>query len=205
MTRCNPRPMSGPMSGSYCTLCKGLDPLVRPSPGANTVGGYLRHRDSVSGAVGALSGDGRLAGGSAGVGACLTTTNFGTVSLATQLTRGVTLAFASRSTTDRSVITELAEDVLAEQVRAVARVDVATYIDNAADAIVATADHAPPKAGRRRGATDPPLVFETKPGVLRVRLPRQAVGLSPAARAVHVLYWTRGSCGRSGSSYRPDR
>ena len=34
---------------------------------------------------------------------------------------------------------------------------------------------------------DPPLVFETKPGVLRVRLPRQARGLSPAARAVHVL------------------
>jgi diacylglycerol kinase family enzyme len=33
----------------------------------------------------------------------------------------------------------------------------------------------------------PPLVFETRPGVLRVRLPRQAVGLSPAARAVHVL------------------
>ena len=33
----------------------------------------------------------------------------------------------------------------------------------------------------------PPLVFETRPGVLRVRRPRQAIGLSPAARAVHVL------------------
>ena len=34
---------------------------------------------------------------------------------------------------------------------------------------------------------DPPLVFETRPGALRVRLPRRTVGLSPAARAVHVL------------------
>jgi diacylglycerol kinase family enzyme len=34
---------------------------------------------------------------------------------------------------------------------------------------------------------DPPLVFETMPEVLRVRLPRQAIGLSPAARAVHIL------------------
>ena len=34
---------------------------------------------------------------------------------------------------------------------------------------------------------DPPLLFEIKPGVLRVRLPRHAIGLSPAARAVHVL------------------
>ena len=33
----------------------------------------------------------------------------------------------------------------------------------------------------------PPLVFETRPGALRVRLPRHTVGLSPAARAVHVL------------------
>ncbi len=34
---------------------------------------------------------------------------------------------------------------------------------------------------------DPPLVFETRPGALRVRLPRQTIGLSPAARAVHVM------------------
>ncbi len=34
---------------------------------------------------------------------------------------------------------------------------------------------------------DPPLVFETVPGVLRVRLPRRALGLSPAGRAVHLL------------------
>ena len=33
---------------------------------------------------------------------------------------------------------------------------------------------------------DPPLVFESLPGVLRVRLPRTAVGRSPAARAVHL-------------------
>ena len=33
---------------------------------------------------------------------------------------------------------------------------------------------------------DPPLVFQTMPRVLRVRLPRHAIGLSPAARAVHV-------------------
>lgn len=33
---------------------------------------------------------------------------------------------------------------------------------------------------------DPPLVFETLPGVLRVRLPRRASGQSPAARAVHL-------------------
>jgi len=34
---------------------------------------------------------------------------------------------------------------------------------------------------------DPPLVFETKPGVLRVRIPRHALGRSPAAATVHVL------------------
>jgi len=34
---------------------------------------------------------------------------------------------------------------------------------------------------------DPPLVFETKPGALRVRLPRHAVGRSPAASGVNVL------------------
>ncbi|HEY4854558.1 MAG TPA: hypothetical protein VII22_27540, partial [Streptosporangiaceae bacterium] len=34
---------------------------------------------------------------------------------------------------------------------------------------------------------DPPLVFESRPGVLRVRLPRHAVKVSPAARAVRLL------------------
>jgi diacylglycerol kinase family enzyme len=34
---------------------------------------------------------------------------------------------------------------------------------------------------------EPPLVFESRPGVLRARLPRRTVGLSPAARAVHLL------------------
>ena len=34
---------------------------------------------------------------------------------------------------------------------------------------------------------DPPLVFETKPGAPRVRLPRHAIGRSPAAMAVNVL------------------
>jgi diacylglycerol kinase family enzyme len=34
---------------------------------------------------------------------------------------------------------------------------------------------------------DPPLVFTSRPGALRVRLPRHAVGRSPAARAVHVM------------------
>ena len=34
---------------------------------------------------------------------------------------------------------------------------------------------------------DPPLVFETRPQALRVRLPRHAVGSSPSARAVHLL------------------
>jgi diacylglycerol kinase family enzyme len=34
---------------------------------------------------------------------------------------------------------------------------------------------------------DPPLVFESRPGVLRVRLPRHAIRLSPAARAVRLL------------------
>jgi diacylglycerol kinase family enzyme len=33
----------------------------------------------------------------------------------------------------------------------------------------------------------PPLVFETRPGALRVRLPRHATGRSPTARAVHLL------------------
>ena len=33
---------------------------------------------------------------------------------------------------------------------------------------------------------DPPLVFTTRPGALRVRMPRHASGLSPAAAAVHV-------------------
>ena len=34
---------------------------------------------------------------------------------------------------------------------------------------------------------DPPLVFETKPGALRVRLPRHAIGRSPSARAMNML------------------
>jgi diacylglycerol kinase family enzyme len=34
---------------------------------------------------------------------------------------------------------------------------------------------------------DPPLVFETIPGALRVRIPRHAIGRSPAATAVNVL------------------
>ncbi|MFD9224632.1 diacylglycerol/lipid kinase family protein [Streptomyces sp. NPDC060064] len=34
---------------------------------------------------------------------------------------------------------------------------------------------------------EPPVVFATLPGALRLRLPRHAVGLSPARRAVHLL------------------
>ena len=34
---------------------------------------------------------------------------------------------------------------------------------------------------------DPPLLFEALPGALRVRIPRHALGRSPAARAVHLL------------------
>jgi diacylglycerol kinase family enzyme len=34
---------------------------------------------------------------------------------------------------------------------------------------------------------DAPVVFESRPGALRVRLPRHALRLSPAARTVHVL------------------
>jgi diacylglycerol kinase family enzyme len=34
---------------------------------------------------------------------------------------------------------------------------------------------------------EPPLVFETMPAALHVRLPRHAIGLSPAARAVHLV------------------
>jgi len=34
---------------------------------------------------------------------------------------------------------------------------------------------------------DPPLVFASRPGALRVRLPRHALQLSPAARTVQVL------------------
>ncbi len=34
---------------------------------------------------------------------------------------------------------------------------------------------------------DPPLVFETMPGVLRVRIPRHAPGRSPAERAIHLV------------------
>jgi len=34
---------------------------------------------------------------------------------------------------------------------------------------------------------DPPLVFDTKPGALRVRLPMHAIGESPSSRAVNVL------------------
>jgi hypothetical protein len=33
---------------------------------------------------------------------------------------------------------------------------------------------------------DPPLVFTSRPGVLRLRLPLQAIGYSPAARATGV-------------------
>ena len=34
---------------------------------------------------------------------------------------------------------------------------------------------------------DPPVVFVSRPGALRVRLPRHALHLSPAARTVRVL------------------
>jgi len=34
---------------------------------------------------------------------------------------------------------------------------------------------------------EPPLVFESVPGALRVRLPRQSLRQSPAARAIHML------------------
>jgi diacylglycerol kinase family enzyme len=34
---------------------------------------------------------------------------------------------------------------------------------------------------------DAPVTFASRPGALRVRLPRQALRLSPAARTVHVL------------------
>jgi diacylglycerol kinase family enzyme len=36
----------------------------------------------------------------------------------------------------------------------------------------------------------PPLVFGTKPGALRVRLPRHAIGRSPAAKSIHLLSQT---------------
>jgi diacylglycerol kinase family enzyme len=36
-------------------------------------------------------------------------------------------------------------------------------------------------------AMDPPLLFESEPGALRVRLPLRAIGVSPAARAVRIL------------------
>jgi hypothetical protein len=32
----------------------------------------------------------------------------------------------------------------------------------------------------------PPLVFSVRPGVLRVRIPRTAPGLSPASAALHL-------------------
>ncbi len=34
---------------------------------------------------------------------------------------------------------------------------------------------------------DPPLIFASRPGALRIRLPRHALQLSPAAKTVHVL------------------
>jgi hypothetical protein len=36
-------------------------------------------------------------------------------------------------------------------------------------------------------AVDPPVVFASRPGALRVRLPRGALQVSPAARTVKVL------------------
>jgi diacylglycerol kinase family enzyme len=33
---------------------------------------------------------------------------------------------------------------------------------------------------------DPPLLFETNPGALRIRVPRKSIGRSPAARALHL-------------------
>ena len=33
----------------------------------------------------------------------------------------------------------------------------------------------------------PPVLFESRPGALRVRLPRRALAVSPAGRAVHLL------------------
>jgi len=37
---------------------------------------------------------------------------------------------------------------------------------------------------------DPPLVFESRPSALRVRLPRAAIGQSPTAKAVRVTGWS---------------
>jgi diacylglycerol kinase family enzyme len=36
----------------------------------------------------------------------------------------------------------------------------------------------------------PPLVFETRPGALRVRVPRRAIGRSPTAKSTHLLSHT---------------
>ncbi len=33
---------------------------------------------------------------------------------------------------------------------------------------------------------DPPLLFETQPGALRIRVPRKSIGRSPAAKALHL-------------------
>jgi len=53
---------------------------------------------------------------------------------------------------------------------------------------------------------DPPLVFESLPGVLRVRLPRTGVRPSPAARAVRVLSGsTIAELGRTVAGHQPDR
>lgn len=51
---------------------------------------------------------------------------------------------------------------------------------------------------------EPPLVFESQPGVLRVRLPRSAGGRSPAARAVHLASRsTVAALGRIAGGHEP--
>ena len=46
---------------------------------------------------------------------------------------------------------------------------------------------------------DPPLVFESMPGVLRIRLPKHAPGFAPAAASVPLSTSTMGALVRTAA------
>jgi len=52
---------------------------------------------------------------------------------------------------------------------------------------------------------DPPLVFESVPGALRVRIPKNAPGVAPAAAAVHLTTSTVADLIRTAAGRRVER
>jgi diacylglycerol kinase family enzyme len=52
---------------------------------------------------------------------------------------------------------------------------------------------------------EPPLIFESLPGALRIRIPRRASGLAPAATSVQLTRSTIGELVRTAAGRPPDQ